>query len=373
MKRIPFNILFRAVLSDVLSVLRFFYYSHSSSGVFLEHFGSKKSNHGVFVQDLGIAMVVESYEQDRLFQDAVHDRVQALPGIYCGSRDAAVRYIYRGTTLGNFIELKPEQPPMTPAEFFGLLSAVPGVLEVVLHPQSKLEQGKRGHYYQERAFLVYSRAHPQHGFEFELTTHNHVKNCSTISALYKSQGNRSRAMEAWRILKHSVAGRELNAGVVEIIDTELRKLAGASDFTDTGRPRDSVSSYSNITVASSAVEQWLLRQDAALLEFRQLFGPEGGPPCKVCHQLPSVCHCDARGLVCHRCLQKDENKCWAYHLNWKHRANPLLGDPIIMFNVAVFILGTGLNRYCQCDGCDPNWFLRGWVCYDVRLTRHDSW
>ena len=157
------------------------------------------------------------WDQDRLFQDAVHDRVQALPGIYCGSRDAAVRYIYHGTTLANFIELKSEQPPMTPAEFFGLLSAVPGVLEVVLHPQSKLEQGKRGHYYQERAFLVYSRAHPQHGIEFELTTHNHVKNCSTISALYKSQRNRSQAMEAWRILKHSVAGRELNAGVVEKI------------------------------------------------------------------------------------------------------------------------------------------------------------
>ena len=103
------------------------------------------------------------------------------------------------------------------------------------------------------------------------------------------------------------------------------------------------------------------------------FGPEGGPPCKVCHQLPSVCHCDARGLVCHRCLQKDDNECWAYYLNWKYRTNPLLGDPIIMFDVAVFILGTGLNRYCQCDGCDPNWFLRGWVCYDVRLTRHDSW
>ena len=140
MKRIPFNILFRAVLSDVLSVLQFFYYSHSSSGVFLEHFGSKKSKHGVFVQDLGIAMAVERYEQDRLFRNAVHDRVQALPGIYCGSRDAAVRYIYHGTTLGNFIELKSEQPPMTPAEFFGLLSAVPDVLEVVLHPKTKLEQ-----------------------------------------------------------------------------------------------------------------------------------------------------------------------------------------------------------------------------------------
>ena len=221
MKRIPFNILFRAVLSDVLSVLHFFYYSHSSSGVFLEHFGSKKSNHGVFVQDLGMAMVVERYEQDRLFQDAVHDRVRALPGIYCGSRDAAVRYIYRQTTLANFIELKSEQPPMTPEEFFALLSAVPGVLKVVPHPKSKLG-------YQQHTFLVYSQAYPPHAIEFELTTHNHVKDCSTISALYKSQRNRSQALEAWRILKHSVAGRELNADVVEIIDTELRKLAGGS-------------------------------------------------------------------------------------------------------------------------------------------------
>ena len=324
MKRIPFNILFRAVLSDVLSVLRFFYYSHSSSGVFLEHFGSKKSKHGVFVQDLGIAMAVERYEQDRLFQNAVHDRVQALPGIYCGSRDAAVRYIYRQTTLANFIELKSEQPPMTPEEFFELLSAVPDVLQVVPHPKSKLG-------YQQHTFWVYSQVYPPHAMEFELTTHNHMKDGSTISALYKSQRNRSQAMEAWRILKHSVAGRELNADVVEIIDTELRRL----------------------------------RRDLSA----QSFGPKGGPPCEVCHQLPSVRRCDARGYVCHRCLQKAENKCWADHQNWKYRAHPLLGDPIIMFNVAALILGTGLNRYCQCDGCDPNWFLRGWVCF----PRRDSW
>ena len=152
-----------------------------------------------------------------------------------------------------------------------------------------------------------------------------------------------------------------------------------------------MSSYSNITVASSAVEQCLLLpsssssssaqastsspmgNDAALLEFRQLFGPEGGPPCDVCHQLPSVCPGDARGLMCHRCLQDDDNKCWAYYLNFKYRTNPRIGSPIIMLNVAGFLLGSGLNRYCQCDGCDPNWFLRGWVIYDVRLTRHDSW
>ena len=137
---------------------------------------------------------------------------------------------------------------MKPAEF----------LSVVAHPQSKAEQNNHGDHYQERNFLVYSQAYPRHGMEFELTKHNHEKGGSTISACYKTQGNRPRAMEAWRILKHSLAGRELNAQLVEKIDTELRKLAGASDFTDTGQPRDSVSSYSNITVASSAVEQRLL-------------------------------------------------------------------------------------------------------------------
>ena len=77
------------------------------------------------------------------------------------------------------------------------------------------------------------------------------------------------------------------------------------------------------------------------------FGPEGGPPCERCHQLPSVYHSDAYGLMCYRCLQDDDNMCWASYLNFKYRTNPWL------------------NRYCQCGECDPNWFLRGWVCYDV--------
>ena len=222
---IPFNLFVSSCFKSFSS----FYYSHSSSGMFLEHFGSNKSNHGVFtlflahhgcdncvegsdsrisclslsrfcsafVQDLAVAMELESYKQDRLFQQTVHRLAQALPGRYRGSRHAAVRYIYRQTTLANFIELKSEQPPMTPAEFFELLSAVPGVLKVVPHPKSKLEQKKFGHHYQQRTFLVYSQAYPRHGMEFELTTHNHEKNCSTISALYKTQGNRPRAM-AWQ-------------------------------------------------------------------------------------------------------------------------------------------------------------------------------
>ena len=249
------------------------------------------------------------WEQDRLFQDAVHDRVQALPGRYRGSRHPVARYIYRETTMGNFIELKSEQPPMTPAEFFELLSAVPGVLAV------QLEQKSLGRHYKQCTLFVYSQADPTHGMEFGLDTHSHEKPSSTISAVYKLQGNRSRAMEAWRILKHSVAGRELNAGVVEIIDTELRKLAGESDFTATRR-------------SSSP-----MGHGAARLDLRQLFGPGGGPPCKVCHQQPSVCDSDAYGLVCYRCVQDDDNMC------------------------------------CKCNQCDPNWLRRGWVCHKGRLAK----
>ena len=226
-----------------------------ASGYLIEKQHKKKKKHScAFAQ----AMEVESDNQHQIFKQTIDRFAQALPGGYRGSRKVAMRYIYPRTTLANFIELKSEQPPMTPAEFLELLSAVPGVLTVVPHPKSKSEQNNYGHHYQERNFLVYSQAYPRHGMEFELTTHNHEKGGSTISACYKTQGNRPRAMEAWRILKHSLAGRELNAQLVEKIDTELRKLAGASDFTDTGQPRDSVSSYSNITVASSAVEQWLL-------------------------------------------------------------------------------------------------------------------
>ena len=95
-------------------------------------------------------MEVESYKQHQFFKQTIDRFVQALPGGYRGSRKVAMRYIYPRTTLANFIELKSEQPPMTPAEFFELLSAVPGVLTVVPHPKSKSEQNNYGHHYQER-------------------------------------------------------------------------------------------------------------------------------------------------------------------------------------------------------------------------------
>ena len=264
-------------------------------------------------------MEVESCKQVRLFQQTVNHLAQALPGGYHGSRRAARRYINEETTLSNFIELKPEEPPMTLAKFWELLCDVPGVLAV------QLEQKSLGRHYKQCTLLVYSQADPTHGMEFGLDTHSHEKPSSTISALYKLQGNRSQAMEAWRILKHSVAGRELNAGVVEIIDTELRKLAGESDFTAT---RQTSSSSSSAQASTSSP----MGNGAARLDLRQLFGPGGGPPCEVCHQQPSVCHSDAYGLMCYRCVQDDDNMC------------------------------------CKCGRCDPNWLHRGWVCHKGRLA-----
>ena len=75
-------------------------------------------------------MEVESCKQVRLFQQTVKRLARALPGGYHGSRRAARRYINEETTLSNFIELKPEEPPMTLAKFFELLCAVPDVLAV---------------------------------------------------------------------------------------------------------------------------------------------------------------------------------------------------------------------------------------------------
>ena len=54
---------------------------------------------------------------------------------------------------------------------------------------------------------------------------------------------------------------------------------------------------------------------------------------------------------------------WAAYWDRKYRTHPFLGNAIIMVNVAEFILGTGLEDYCRCGECNPNWFLRGWVCY----------
>ena len=93
------------------------------------------------------------------------------------------------------------------------------------------------------------------------------------------------------------------------------------------------------------------------------FGAEGGPPCRRCSQLPSVYHSDEFGLLCNRCLQDFTNN----HLiaRWREitRTHPVLSDTEVTHHIAEFVLGNGLDAYCYCRECNPNWFLHGWVCY----------
>ena len=45
------------------------------------------------------------------------------------------------------------------------------------------------------------------------------------------------------------------------------------------------------------------KKDKLLFLTMGSFGPEGGPPCERCRELPSVFHCDSQGLLCNRCAE----------------------------------------------------------------------
>ncbi len=185
--------------------------------------------------------------QLNVFKQTIRDFAQSLPDEYRGSRLDAHRYTYANTTLANFIELALEHT-MEPEDFRALLRKVPGVTAVELHKCSKHDQGnpnaqdpkartrRKGHY-QAQNFMVYSTIFPGIGMEFELTENKHSKDKKkplTISACYKTQPNRFRALEAWRILRTAVAGKELDSRIVAKVDFELRQLAGATALTDEG-------------------------------------------------------------------------------------------------------------------------------------------
>ena len=62
-----------------------------------------------------------------------------------------------------------------------------------------------------------------------------------------------------------------------------------------------------------------------------------------------------------------------------YRTHTFFGDVnnwIVTVRIAEFLLGTGLDYYCHCGECNPNWFLRGWVCYDCdqedKLHQHSK-
>ena len=115
-------------------------------------------------------------------------------------------------------------------------------------------------------------------------------------------------------------------------------------------------SLNKLGILSSMLETTLLTTMGSL-------GPNGYPQCETCHQLPLVYHSDFVGFVCLRCMQNEDNIDWALYINRKYRSHLYLADPIVTTTMACFILGTGLEQYCQCGRCNPSWFLRGWVCY----------
>ena len=93
------------------------------------------------------------------------------------------------------------------------------------------------------------------------------------------------------------------------------------------------------------------------------FGPRGGPPCEQCRQLPSVYHCDVLGLLCNRCLQGNMNKQLTEWWGNLFREHPVMSDTAITRTIAEYVWGDGLEAYCYCGRCNPNWFLRGWICW----------
>ena len=182
--------------------------------------------------------------QLQAIRKTLQEFAQALPGGYLGSRKAKARYMYKGIIRANFIELAEEHGCMEPEAFYDLLVKVKGVREVKLRAKSKAEQNnpgaqnpqartrRRGHY-QARTFLVFSHLYPEgKGMEFELTENDHMKDSTTItypltiSARYGGQPDDAHALEAWRILRLAVAGKELDQGIVCRFETEMKQLLG---------------------------------------------------------------------------------------------------------------------------------------------------
>jgi len=180
--------------------------------------------------------------QIETIKQRMQNYAQSLTGGYRGSRLQKARYMYENTIRANFIELGVEHQ-LSADDFYDLLCEVKGVRAVALHPQSKLEQNnpgaqdpnqrlrRKGHY-QAHNFMVFSELYPDdvRGMEFELTENQHSKDPTlplTISACYKEQRNNERSLEAWRIPRAAVSGKELDVRIVDKFEAELKGLINA--------------------------------------------------------------------------------------------------------------------------------------------------
>ena len=149
-----------------------------------------------------------------------------------GSRREKQRYSYQRSSTSGFIELNSR---LEVDAWKVLLEGVRGVDSVGPLPKgSKADQGNDSeNHYQAHNFWVSSSVYPSVGMEFELSRHQHSKDTrgkSTITALFKIVGNRAKQLVAWRILRASVAGRELLPKICGRFRNTPARVSGRGDL-----------------------------------------------------------------------------------------------------------------------------------------------
>ena len=120
------------------------------------------------------------------------------------------RFEYKANSSAGFVELAPEFPG-TAEDLYEELERVPGSLKVSWQT-TKTSQGNVGYHYGERNILMYSSlARLCQPLAFEVTRNNHKKNRHapfTVTVCFKEPPP-GYVPEAWRILSHVCAGKEL--------------------------------------------------------------------------------------------------------------------------------------------------------------------
>ena len=99
-------------------------------------------------------------------------------------------------------------------------------------------------------------------------------------------------------------------------------------------------------------------------------GPLIGPSCTQCMVFPAVCPRRIPRILCYRCIQDTLNLIQAMWWVAIFPRHLVLKDPIIVPRIVEYISGTGLEKFCRCGCCHPDWFLHGWECWiDIRLRQ----
>ena len=147
----------------------------------------------------------------RRMYDKLNDVSQALPGGYAGSRLQPNRFMYEDTPRAHFIEL--DQLRLEPDCFRSLVEQVEGVRVCI----------DMNDY-----FNVFAELFPNEpGIKFLISDQFHIRDVNTpatISVCFTVQPDDMHALEAWRILRSSVAGLELHTEIVDELDLQLRKI-----------------------------------------------------------------------------------------------------------------------------------------------------